>query len=74
MCRYEGEWRDGKIHGQGTYTDSQHGWFYPGALLENRPTEGVLRGVLTEDVTYASYHSARSRAKGQGVRLGMRLT
>ena len=37
---YEGEYRDDRKHGQGTFT-SRRGWSYTGALVLDRPTQGM---------------------------------
>ena len=41
--RYEGEFSNNYIHGQGAYTAAKAGWTFTGAFaLFNRPTEGEL--------------------------------
>jgi len=55
VCRYEGEDRDDKMHGQGTFT-KHRGLSYTGTFLQDRPTQGVLTEADGRrfDVTYAS--------------------
>ena len=55
VYRYEGEYRDDKMHGQCTFTHRE-GWSYTGALVNHRPTQGVLTeaGGQRFHVTYAS--------------------
>ena len=40
--RYEGEWSNDAIHGQGAYTAAKAGWTFTGAFAHDRPTEGEL--------------------------------
>ena len=63
--RYDGEWHENKVHGQGTYTHSTgQGTYthYTGAFDKERPTQGVLteadghRFTVTYDKTCASIY------------------
>ena len=40
--RYEGEWSNDAIHGQGAFTTAKAGWTFTGAFAHWRPTEGEL--------------------------------
>jgi len=40
-AKYVGEWKDGKYHGQGTYTLADGGK-YIGEVKENKPWNGTL--------------------------------
>ncbi len=41
--RYEGEYSNDAIHGQGAYTAAKAGWTFTGAFAHDRPTKGELR-------------------------------
>ena len=41
ICRYEGDWQAGDVHGEGTFTDAR-GWSFTGGFDKDRPTRGVL--------------------------------
>ncbi len=53
--RYEGEFREGYIHGHGTFTSTSGGWSFTGTLAGGRPVAGVLTepGGRRFDVKYA---------------------
>jgi hypothetical protein len=40
--RYEGEYSNDAIHGQGTFVAAKAGWTFTGAFAHRRPTEGEL--------------------------------
>jgi hypothetical protein len=40
--RYEGEFSNNAIHGQGAFTAAKAGWTLTGAFAHDRPTEGEL--------------------------------
>ncbi len=40
VCRYDGEWSAGDMHGRGTFYTAT--WTYTGALVHDRPTQGEL--------------------------------
>ncbi len=44
--RYEGEFSNHAIHGQGTFAAAKAGWTFTGAFAHRQPTEGVLTEAL----------------------------
>ena len=53
--RYEGEYREGYMHGHGTFTSKSGGWSFTGTLARGRPVAGVLTesGGSRFEVQYA---------------------